>query len=285
MKHNWIKWASNELRAAQMCNFLGSVAMHQPALHLAEAWRCCGIVLTGLCRWGASFYPAPASTSRGQSWAQSWAAHQPLHVLLISLRREEGKCLLLGKETGLGASREPAMSAGHGAPCLAVLTEQKHSGEGVGSGPCSARPTRLSLVSQVTASRSTHLLPAGQKETPLPQMEPVGNISIPTGSRSMISILTAFGFSPSCRCRCSGSTWALVCGSCGEGSGSSQARGFQDASGGPCCPAHPSSGRVSSVWCCITKTHHSLPYQAALICKAGLAPRFMMLKNSNTLSL
>lgn len=112
-------------------------------------------------------------------------------------------------------------------------------------------------------------------------MKPVGNISIPAGSRSTISMLTAFGFSPSRLCRCSGSTWALVCGS----SGSSQARCFQDASGGPCCPTHPSSGRVSSVCCCITKTHHSPGYQAASIRKAGLAPHFMMLENSNALSL
>lgn len=46
-----------------MCNFLGSVAMHQLALQLGEAWRCCGLVLTVLCFWGASFCPAP--TSRG----------------------------------------------------------------------------------------------------------------------------------------------------------------------------------------------------------------------------
>lgn len=115
-----------------------------------------------------------------------------LHVLLIPLRRGEGKCLLLGKETRVRARREPAMSAGHGAPCLAVLLKQQHMGEGVGSGP-----TRLSPLSQVITSSSTHLLPKGQKETSLPQMKPAGNISIPAGSRSMISMFTALGFSPS----------------------------------------------------------------------------------------
>lgn len=85
-----------------------------------------------------------------------------------------------------------------------------------------------------------------------------------------------------CCCCCLDSTWAFMCCSAGEGSGSYRARRFLDASRGPCCPALSSSERLSAVWCCITKTHHGL---WGIIDKSGLASWFLRLINNDALSL
>lgn len=69
-----------------MCNFLGSVAMHQLALCLGESWRCCGVALAGMCCWSASFYPVPTS--------KCWAPTTPC---AFDIPQEgDGKRLLLG---------------------------------------------------------------------------------------------------------------------------------------------------------------------------------------------